>query len=240
LIEGGIAGTINLRTRLPLDQKGHLLTFAASGAYGSLSKEFSPSFSGVISNQWETPIGDIGLLLDASYSKLKTQSDRWDVGEYIPFAPSVFGTSSTAFVQGDSHFTDTDYVRERLGISAAAQWRDVTGRMLVTLRYNRSDYESDLREESVFRRVPQVGSAAEIITDANRFGALPGTSPLVFNSDGVFQSGSTSEGFGFYGFLNNDQGLSQACYPWQTTTADPASPPCPGGRVPHELATSQS
>src|ERR1700674_779779 len=37
MIEGGIAGTVNLRTRLPFDQEGHVLVGSLQGAYGSLS-----------------------------------------------------------------------------------------------------------------------------------------------------------------------------------------------------------
>jgi hypothetical protein len=34
MIEGGIAGTVNLRTRLPFDQKGLVVTGNAKATYG--------------------------------------------------------------------------------------------------------------------------------------------------------------------------------------------------------------
>ncbi|NWP29019.1 hypothetical protein GY984_25320, partial [Escherichia coli] len=39
MIEGGLAGTVNLRTRLPFDQKGLVVAGNAKATYGSRSKE---------------------------------------------------------------------------------------------------------------------------------------------------------------------------------------------------------
>jgi len=45
LIEGGVGGTVNLRTRLPFDQSGHLLAFSFDENYGDLVKTWTPSGS---------------------------------------------------------------------------------------------------------------------------------------------------------------------------------------------------
>ena len=42
MIEGGIAGTVNLRTRLPFDQDGHVLVGQAQGNYGDRAKQATP------------------------------------------------------------------------------------------------------------------------------------------------------------------------------------------------------
>ncbi len=46
MIEGGIAGTVNLRTRLPFDQKGLVIAGNVKANYGSRSKKWTPEFSG--------------------------------------------------------------------------------------------------------------------------------------------------------------------------------------------------
>ena len=42
MIEGGIAGTVDLRTRLPFDQEGHVLVGSVNGAYGDKSDKRDP------------------------------------------------------------------------------------------------------------------------------------------------------------------------------------------------------
>lgn len=90
LIEGGIAGSINLVTRKPLDEKGLKLAFSAEANYGDMRQEWTPTISGLISNTWETGAGTFGLQLSASHSRLKTRSDGVQVqniqtrdGQYI-------------------------------------------------------------------------------------------------------------------------------------------------------------
>jgi len=74
-IEGGLAGTVNLNTRKPFDNKGFHMAFDAEGNYGDFEKKWSPTGSLLISNTWNTGIGTIGFLADASYSELKYRSD---------------------------------------------------------------------------------------------------------------------------------------------------------------------
>src|SRR3546814_4241379 len=62
LIEGGLAGTVNLNTRKPFDNRGFHVAFAAEGNYGDFRKKWTPTASLLISNTWDTGIGTIGLL----------------------------------------------------------------------------------------------------------------------------------------------------------------------------------
>ena len=45
MIEGGIAGSVNLRTRTPFDSKGRVLAASAEANYGNLSESITPSLS---------------------------------------------------------------------------------------------------------------------------------------------------------------------------------------------------
>jgi len=75
MIEGGLAGTVNLNTRKPFDNKGLHVSFDGEANFGDLERKWSPTFSGLISDSWDTGIGTIGLLASGSYSRLYSKSN---------------------------------------------------------------------------------------------------------------------------------------------------------------------
>ena len=81
-IEGGLAGTVNLNTRKPFDNNGLKIAFGAEGNYGDFRKEWTPTFSGLISNTWDTDKGRFGLLVSGSYSEIKSRADGLQVTNY--------------------------------------------------------------------------------------------------------------------------------------------------------------
>jgi TonB-dependent receptor len=81
-IEGGLAGTVNLNTRKPFDNNGFKIAFSAEANYGDFSEEWTPTFSGLISNTWDTEIGRFGLLVSGSYSQIKSRADGLQVANY--------------------------------------------------------------------------------------------------------------------------------------------------------------
>jgi TonB-dependent receptor len=82
MIEGGLAGTVNLNTRKPFDNKGFHVGFDAEANYGDFEKKWSPTGSFLISNTWETGAGTFGLLGDVSYSRLRSRSDGIQVTNF--------------------------------------------------------------------------------------------------------------------------------------------------------------
>src|SRR3990170_5079294 len=60
LIEGGIGGTINLRTRMPFDAPGLVVSASVTGTHYDLREKNGYAVSGLISNRWDTGIGEIG------------------------------------------------------------------------------------------------------------------------------------------------------------------------------------
>ena len=82
LIEGGLAGTVNLNTRLPFDKKGWQIGFDLEANYGDMRKKWTPTGSLLVSNTWDTGIGRIGLLADISYSRLKSRSDGIQISNF--------------------------------------------------------------------------------------------------------------------------------------------------------------
>ena len=82
LIEGGLAGTVNLNTRLPFDKKGWQIGFDLEANYGDMRKKWTPTGSLLVRNPWDTGIGRIGLLADISYSRLKSRSDGIQISNF--------------------------------------------------------------------------------------------------------------------------------------------------------------
>lgn len=82
MIEGGLAGTVNLNTRKPFDNNGFKIAFSAEANYGDFRKEWTPTLSGLISNTWDTDKGRFGLLVSGSYSRIKSRADGLQVANY--------------------------------------------------------------------------------------------------------------------------------------------------------------
>jgi len=82
MIEGGLSGTVDLRTRLPFDNPGFHLGFDAQANIGDLAKRWAPVASLLISNTFDTGIGRIGLLADVSYSQLYSRADGIQVTNF--------------------------------------------------------------------------------------------------------------------------------------------------------------
>jgi TonB-dependent receptor len=98
-IEGGLAGTVNLNTRKPFDNNGFKIAFSAEANYGDFRKEWTPTFSGLISNTWDTDKGRFGLLVSGSYSQIKSRADGLQIANYQTRDGSLVNASNTDGVQ---------------------------------------------------------------------------------------------------------------------------------------------
>lgn len=81
-IEGGLAGTVNLNTRKPFDNKGLHIGVDMQGSYGDLQKKWTPTGSILISDTWETGVGTFGLLGDVSYSRVRSRADGLQITNF--------------------------------------------------------------------------------------------------------------------------------------------------------------
>ena len=75
IIEGGLGGTVNLRTRMPFDEAGRKVAASIDYNFGDFAKQGKPSASLLFSDRWQTGIGEVGFLANLSYSELATRSD---------------------------------------------------------------------------------------------------------------------------------------------------------------------
>lgn len=85
-IETGLAGQIDVQTRRPFDFDGFAISAVARGIYNEQADTYNPNVSALISNRWETGIGDIGILINGSYSRTKYRDMTVTAGAFVPFA----------------------------------------------------------------------------------------------------------------------------------------------------------
>ncbi|MEZ0244098.1 MAG: TonB-dependent receptor [Sphingomonas sp.] len=194
LIEGGIAGSINLRTRVPFDQQGDLIQLSAAANYGDVSQKVTPDLSALYSGRWETGIGEIGLLGNIAYSQVQTETQGIVYGRTAVF-DGVYGTGKQ-YIPSSVGFRDTVYDRDRLGISVAGQWRSNSGDVLVTAQYNRSEYNETWRERGVISYFTDLYAfpANFVFTNGGPNNsripkAATGSPAFTFDADGNFETG---------------------------------------------------
>jgi TonB-dependent receptor len=100
MIDGGIAGTVNLVTRNPLDSPGPLLAGTVEANYGDLREEWSPSYSFLGSNTFETRIGAFGIQFGYADSELLSRSDATQITDPCYRDPAQIGIYSDAYSAG--------------------------------------------------------------------------------------------------------------------------------------------
>ncbi len=128
MVEGGLGGIVNLRTRMPFDADGQVFSVTAKGNYGDIIEEFNTEFSGLYSNRWDTDLGEFGLLLDLSTSDISSRSDNILIRAFHPRVPGETGEMAeidpnrTVYVPRGADWRRNDYERSRDGQYLALQW----------------------------------------------------------------------------------------------------------------------
>ncbi len=150
MIEGGVGGTVNLKTRKPFDNRGLVAALSADVTYGDMVEESTPTFSGIFSNTWDSDVGEFGFLLNASYSELSASSHgiQTDLFEYRSVEPTGiwpgFPNAAAAgfdnvWVPNGSNITMKKDDRERKGVATAFQWENPDDTLVATVQFMRSD-----------------------------------------------------------------------------------------------------
>jgi iron complex outermembrane recepter protein len=160
LIEGGIGGTINLRTMEPFDRQGHILSISADATYADVREEWAPTYDLVAGNRWDTDsAGEFGILASYSSSKLYSMINGWQQGAPTPrLNPSIDEQPRNssrfdgvpaeqigAYIPGFQLRTN-EVDRDRTSYYLAAQWQKEGVR--ATLKYTRVENDIDSLEHT--------------------------------------------------------------------------------------------
>jgi TonB-dependent receptor len=178
MIDGGISGTVNLITRKPLDIPGLKLAGTIEGNYGDMAKKWSPGFSFLGSNTFESGIGEFGIQIAYAQSELVTRTDASQItdpcyradtltgpclrvrpvgsggfGGSQQYTTSNFPPAGSVFVPKGAGVRTTDLTRDRNAFSAIGQWKSNDGNALLTVEYLRAETDATLNEYAVLALV---------------------------------------------------------------------------------------
>jgi iron complex outermembrane recepter protein len=85
-IETGIAGQVDIATLRPFDFKGLEISATARALYLDVARTTNPNLSALVSDRWETDLGDVGALINVSYSRTRYSDQAVTAGALVPFA----------------------------------------------------------------------------------------------------------------------------------------------------------
>ncbi|MCR6663712.1 MAG: TonB-dependent receptor [Luteimonas sp.] len=215
IIEGGLGGTVNLRTRMPFDDAERRIAASIDYNYGDFAKEGNPSGSFLFSDRWQTGIGEIGFLANLSYSELATRSDGIQVEAYQRRNdPELLeGTNfDWVYIPGGVNWRTLDFERKREGAAFAFQWRPNEDTELYT-QFLRSKYNMQWREHAMTFG-DQLQGADGAWRD-NDILPAPGTR-FTYDANGVFQSGFATRRRNEIDWVNLDpDGQIDWSLPWE-------------------------
>ena len=232
MVDGGIAGTVDLITRKPLDTNGPRLAGSAEYNYGDLEEQSSPTISFLGSNNWETAGGRFGLQLGYAQSELNTRSnasqvtdpcyrdaaldagcirvapvDSAGVSDQLNFTPDTFPPDGTVIVPKGAGVRTTGYERDRQAFSLVGQWESNDGALLVTAEYLRAEAELFVDEHAILA----------LVNDDALFPVPATGTDWTFGNNGSFETGTLSQvawrGIDncLPGSLNPPDGLTRPC-----------------------------
>ncbi|UZK70290.1 TonB-dependent receptor [Sphingomonas sp. S1-29] len=157
LVEGGLSGTVNLRTRLPFDQTGQLIAVTGGVTYYDLIEKSGQQLSGLYSNRWDTGIGEIGFLANVGYQTTSFREDLVVTEPFYQHGPAAPGVQTpingfenqTVLLPHGGGFSTAYGDRERLSGAVALQWRPTAG-LEFYAQYFRADYKFNEAGNSFF------------------------------------------------------------------------------------------
>lgn len=190
MIEGGLAGTVDLRTRLPFDSADRVIALSAEATYSDFVEELTPSYSALFSDQWETDAGTFGLLVSGSVSNLKSRADGTQFADFIERTDIIDG--ETVYLPRGGGIRTQEFDRDREAFAIAGQWESNDGRWLATAQFMQSD-ATLVWGEQVLESSIDDGPNVQLLND-----------DYTVDGNGLFTSGIITENVGWRG---NDNSL---------------------------------
>jgi TonB-dependent receptor len=121
-VEGGVGGTVDLRTHRPFDFRGPEIVGSGRLLDDDLADRYGRQFSALASDRWETPrLGEFGALVNVSYQKRGWREDQKSEGN--PVARTDLIPGSTVIAPNGTSETTSIGERERTAASIVLQWR---------------------------------------------------------------------------------------------------------------------
>jgi iron complex outermembrane receptor protein len=126
LVEGGLAGEVNVRSRKPFDFDGLEVAGSFWGQYEKRSKDFNPNGNLLVSDRWDTGIGEVGALVNFSYTSLHFLDSTLSNTDFIA-GPTIKPSNTVARFPDIQRITFGEGRRSRPSLNGALQWRPQAG-----------------------------------------------------------------------------------------------------------------
>ena len=183
LLDGGLGGTVKIRTRRPFDNGGDRIVAASvMGAYSELADDLGSRFTGVFSDSFADKTW--GFLIGVAYDDRTVREDWFGVPDYEPKifnnavdenGVSLDGTCTLlntaqgcGYTAGNVRMGIVEDERERLNLSSALQWRP-SDTVDVTLDLQHNEFTRDYIDIQLPLRTQAglAGGAQEVFQNEN-------------------------------------------------------------------------
>ncbi|WP_374470654.1 TonB-dependent receptor [Phenylobacterium sp.] len=78
MLEGGVSGTVNMRSARPFDYNGRQLTYSLQGSYNTLAEKWGPRGSILASETFDTGMGEFGVLLGFAGARTHVKTEGFE------------------------------------------------------------------------------------------------------------------------------------------------------------------
>jgi iron complex outermembrane receptor protein len=120
LVEPGLSGLINVRSRRPFDFKGFEVAGSVWGVWGNQARDFKPQGQILVTDRWRVGDGEMGALINVSYTRLHYRDSIRRHGFFI--ADNLGGAEGGRSPDfPELHYNEGD--RWRPSVNGALQWR---------------------------------------------------------------------------------------------------------------------
>ena len=188
--EGSLGATVDLHTARPFSQSGFTAALSAQGAWNDLSEATNPRIAGLVSNRWDTPLGEFGASASLAYSEKTTlqngsSTGLWNFGSADggwcnPATNATLCAGTNAAARATAQLDTTRYPRflryqdyrletKRTGLTATLQWRPQES-TLITFDALYSKFEGERNERQLeaiglSRAASQGGKPETVVRD---------------------------------------------------------------------------
>ncbi|AQR75742.1 TonB-dependent receptor [Sphingomonas sp. LM7] len=173
MVEGGVGGIVNLRTRKPFDQEGQLLAISGDYNYADMREKGYWSGNALYSNRWDVGIGEVGILLSGSINNIGNRTDSIQLGTYTvranSGAPAAF---QNILVPSSLGWRRIDWEQKRTSFNGSVQLRPEPDMTFTFEGFISSADPKDVEHAEGVYQLPDYDSTYQV------------------NSDGVLQAGT--------------------------------------------------
>lgn len=204
--EGGLAGTVELNTYRPLEQKDKVLSVSAKGTYGELAEEFDHAGTVIYSDKNEA--GTFGASLGLTYDKRSpveniVDNSNWDFlrdslrGNFDLLSPTERAAIQNVLIPRDPRIIKNTRDQTRINAMANFQWAP-------------SD-DLTISFDNLYANVEHTGRQTRNDFPIEGFPATSVPADLVTNGD-IFVSGTFPAASHFMRIIDYDYGVDTEIY----------------------------